>query len=200
MKEKPLDLCRLAERELVLMMAHADRDLRWAAFQELGDRGEKRGWKAYGLLTQDPELARFFLSPKDPFDAVGVVVSPSTYERIRMAWPEAPEQALSGGGKELTIDFRNLRLDVMTMGSASWPLEGDTPEAREGLGEVEFRVADVAAFMSRVENLEGDLRGRLILLPSDNGESPSSPTACFLLAQIPSSRSVRSVLVQIVQG
>jgi hypothetical protein len=43
MKEKPLDLCGLAERELVLMLAHADHDLRWAAFQELGAIEEKIG-------------------------------------------------------------------------------------------------------------------------------------------------------------
>ena len=55
------------------LLTQSDADFRWAAFRELGSRGEKRGWEAYGLLTQDPELAGLFLSPKDPFDAVGVV-------------------------------------------------------------------------------------------------------------------------------
>ncbi|MBL8023443.1 MAG: hypothetical protein JNK54_04070 [Elusimicrobia bacterium] len=202
MKEKPLDLHRLSERDLVLKLADANNDLRWGAFQELGARGENRGWKAYGLLTQDPELARLFLSPKDPFDAVGVVVGPGTYERIRTAWSGGPEQDLSGGGKEFTLDFRNLRLDVISLGATFGPLEGDTPEGREGLGEVEFRVVDVAAFAARVENLEGDLRGRIILLPSDPAGVPSgsSPPARFLLAHIRSSRSVQSVLVQLIQG
>lgn len=206
MRTKPLDLRRLSERELVLLLTQTDEDLRRAAFQELGARGEKRGWEAYGLLTQDPELARLFLSPKDPFDAVGVVVGAETYDRIRSAWPNVTEQILANGGKELTIDFRNLRLDVMTLGPALWPLEGETPEGREGLGEVEFRVSDVEAFASRIENLGALFCGRLILLPSSLEEKvqslalPGSAPSRFLIAQVPATRGVRTVLVQLIQG
>lgn len=206
MRPKPLDLRRLSERNLVLLLADANKDLRWSAFQELGARGEKRGWEAYGLLTRDAELARLFLSPKDPFDAVGAVVGPETFDRIRAAWPEVAEQVLANGGKELTIDFRNLRLDVMTLGPALWPLEGETPTAREGLGEVEFRVSDVEAFSARVENLGAPLRGRLILLPTSLDEKvqslalPGSAPSRFLLTQVPAPRGVRTVLVQLIQG
>ncbi|MBK8575741.1 MAG: hypothetical protein IPN90_08705 [Elusimicrobia bacterium] len=206
MRAKPLDLRRLSEQELVLILAHTDEDFRRAAFQELGARGEKRGWEAYGLLTRDPELARLFVSPKDPFDAVGVMVTAETYGRVRAAWPDVPEQNREDGGKELTIDFRNLRLDVMTLGPATWPLEGETPKAREGLGEVEFRVSDVAIFAARVENLEDDLRGRLTLLASTDPEPQTPPTPSptaksrFLLAQVPTPRGVRTVLVQLIQA
>lgn len=202
MRVKPLDLRRLAEKELVLMLAQPESDLRSAAFQELGARGEKRGWAAYGLLTRDPELARLFLSPKDPFDAVGVVVGTDTYDRIRAAWPEVTEQVLAKGGKELTIDFRNLRLDVMTLGPSLWSLEGDTPDAREGLGEVEFRVSDVAAFAARLELLDPSLRGRMILLPSSSDEipPPSSGATRFLVTHVPAVRGVRTVLVQLIQA
>lgn len=206
MRPKPLDLSRLPERELVLSLSQTDADLRHAAFQELGARGEKRGWEAYSLLTRDPELARLFLSPKDPFDAVGVVVGAETYARVQSAWPDAPEQILEDGAKEITIDFRNLRLDVMTLGPVPWPLEGETPEAREGLGEVEFRISDVAAFAARVENLDGDLRGRLTLLSTADPKPKESPMPLppiksrFLLAQIPASRGVRTVLVQLIQA
>ena len=206
MRSKPLDLRRLSDRNLVLLLADTNDDLRRSAFQELGARGEKRGWEAYGLLTRDAELARLFLSPKDPFDAVGVVVGDDTYGRIRAAWPDASEQAREDGGKELTIDFRNLRLDVMTLGPAAWPVEGETPSAREGLGEVEFRVTDVAAFAARVENVGGDLRGRLVLLTPVNLDPNSAPPplspakSCFLLAQAPAPRGVRTILVQLIQG
>jgi len=207
MRTRPLDLRRLTERELVLVLTQTDADLRWAAFQELGARGEKRGWEAYGLLTLDPELTRLFVSPKDPFDAVGVVVGPETYERVRSVWPDSKEQILPNGGKELTIDFRNLRLDVMTLGPALWPLEGETPDAREGLGEVEFRVSDVAAFAARIESLGRDLRGRLILLSGGDSETPSAPSLAtdpaqsrFLITHVPASRGVRTVLVQLIQG
>jgi hypothetical protein len=202
MRAKPLDLRRLAEKELVLMLAQPQSDLRCAAFQELGARGEKRGWAAYGLLTRDPELARLFLSPKDPFDAVGVVVGTETFDRIHAAWPDLSVQVLEKGGKELTIDFRNLRLDVMTLGSSLWSLEGETPDAREGLGEVEFRVSDAAAFAERVEHVDPALRGRLILLPSSSEEktTPSSGATRFLVAHVPATRGVRTVLVQLIQG
>lgn len=207
MRTKPLDLRRLPERELVLLLTQTDDDMRWAAFQELGARGEKRGWEAYGLLTQDPELARLFLSPKDPFDAVGVVVGTETYDRIRSVWPNVAEQVFANGGKELTIDFRNLRLDVMTLGPALWPLEGETPTAREGLGEVEFRVSDIALFAARIESLAGDLRGRVLLLSASDTEAPPSPPTAvspvksrFLIAQVPAPRGVRTVLVQLIQG
>lgn len=206
MRTRPLDLRRLSDRELVLLLTQTDVDLRWAAFQELGARGEKRGWEAYGLLTQDPELARLFLSPKDPFDAVGVVVGAEIYERIRSVWPDVAEQVLANGGKELTIDFRNLRLDVMTLGPALWPLEGETPTAREGLGEVEFRVSDVEAFASRVETLGAPLRGRLILLPTSLEEKvhslalPGSAPSRFLITHVPAPRGVRTVLVQLIQS
>lgn len=197
MKTKPLDLRRLAERDLVLRLADENIDLRWAAFQEVCARGEKRGWEAFGLMTQDPDLARFFVSPKDPFDAVGALVGPSTYDRIRTAWPGAVEQNIENGGRELTIDFRNRRVDVVCLGETSWPVQGETPEGKEGLGEVEFRVTDVAAFAAQVGQLKGHLRGRLILLPGPGGNS--LPTR-FLLAHIPGPRGTRTVLVQLVQG
>jgi hypothetical protein len=200
MKPKPLDLRRLSERDLVSLLSHSEAELRRAAFQELGARGEKRGWEAYGLLTRDPELARLFLSLKDPFDAVGVVVTAESYGRIRSTWPEATEQNREDGGKELTIDFRNLRLDVMTLGPSTWPLEGETPEAREGLGEVEFHVSDVALFAARVENVEENLRGRLTLLSCPDPVLSPPVKSRFLLAQVPRSQGVRTVLVQLIQA
>jgi hypothetical protein len=196
-KTKPLDLRRLTERDLVLRLAEDNTDLRWAAFQELCARGEKRGWEAYGLMTQEMELAQLFVSPKDPFDAVGALVGPTTYDRIRAVWPQAVEQNIENGGRELTIDFRNRRLDVVCLGETPWPVQGETPEGQEGLGEVEFRVTDVSAFAARVSQLKGHLRGRLILLPGP--VRPSVPTR-FLLAHVPGPRGTRTVLVQLIQG
>ena len=94
----------------------------------------------------------------------------------------------------------------MTLGPALWPLEGETPEAREGLGEVEFRVSDTEAFAARVENLGGPLQGRLILLQSSLDEKvqslalPGSTPSRFLITQVPAPQGVRTVLVQLIQG
>ncbi|MBK8870150.1 MAG: hypothetical protein KBG07_05750 [Elusimicrobia bacterium] len=197
MKTKPLDLRRLTERDLVSRLADDNNDLRWASFQELCSRAEKRGWEAYGLMTQDTELARLFVSPKDPFDAVGALVGLSTYDRIRTAWPDAVERKIENGGRELTIDFRHRRLDVVCLGETPWPVQGETPEGQEGLGEVEFCVTDVSAFSARVGQLKGDLRGRLILLPGSEGAALHTR---FLLAHVPGPRGTRTVLVQLVQG
>lgn len=214
MKPKPLDLHRLSERDLVWRLADNNNDLKWAAFQELCARGEKRGWEAYGLMTQDVELARLFVSPKDPFDAVGALVGGETYGRVRAAWPEAVEQTIENGGRELTIDFRHRRLDVVCLGVTSWPIQGETPEAQEGLGEVEFRVTDVGAFSARVARLTGDMRGRLILLPNTVGASSTVRAASsgsdkgpvprggsrFVLAHVRVPGGARTVLVQLVEN
>jgi hypothetical protein len=195
MTPKPLNLQRFTDRELASSLANPNADLRQAAFRELGARGEKWGWEAYGLLTQVPELARLFLSPKDPFDAVGVLVGAATFDRVRAAWPEATARSLGEGRRELTIDFRNLRLDVMTLGPADSGLEEGDPAGQEGLGEVEFHVTDVPTFAAQVEALEGDLKARVTLLPGD----PKS-SSCFLLTHVKGPRGARTVLVQLVPG
>lgn len=194
MKTKPLDMRGLTDRELALWLAQKDDAVRWASFQELVARGQKRGWEVYGLLTQDPDLAGMFVFPKTPFDAVGVVVGPAVYTDIREAWPGSVERVFQNGTRETAIDFRRLRLDVVLLAPASWPLEGETPEAREGLGEVEFLVNDLESFVRRIGLLDRDLRRRLTLLPGDETDSR------FLLAQVRLSRGTRSVLVQLIRS
>ena len=85
------------------------------------------------------------------------------------------------------------------MAETSWPVQGETPEGQEGLGEVEFRVTDVSAFAARVGQLKGDLGGRLILLPGGGPEGGTLHTR-FLLAHVPGPRGTRTVLVQLIQG
>ncbi|MBL0058637.1 MAG: hypothetical protein IPP35_05930 [Elusimicrobia bacterium] len=195
MTPKPLNLKTFTDRELTFSLADPNADLRLAAFRELGARGEKWGWEAYGLLTRDPVLASLFRSPKDPFDAVGVLVGAAAFDRLRAAWPEAAERSLGESRRELTIDFRNVRLDVMTLGPADSGLEEGEREGREGLGEVEFHVTDVPAFAAQVDALEGDLKARVTLLPGDPKASSR-----FLLAHVKGPRGARTVLVQLVPG
>jgi hypothetical protein len=178
---------------LVRALADDIEAMRRAACRELRGRGEKRGWQAYGLLTRDPQLAALFLTPQDPFDAVGVVAGPATFERLRARWPSAVLRADEDGRRELRIDFRNQRLDVFVLSPSLWPADDQCPEGREGLGEVEFRVADVDAFFRRLEQVEGDLKSRLTPLPA----APAAPGR-FLLAHVSQARGARTVLVQLL--
>ena len=195
---KDIDLRKHREPDLVAALFHPTEDLRQAAFREICARGEKRGWEAFSFLTQDPELAGRFASIKDPFDAVGIAVAPETYDRIHAVWPKGVEQLGEGGRRELTIDFRNQRLDVMTIAAGAWPPGEKYPAGQEGFCEVEFRVRDVAAFARRVEELPPELKSRLVLLPADPVTAQSPGAGRWLLVHARAARGARTVLVQLV--
>jgi hypothetical protein len=186
--KKPLSLARYGEADLARALADSGPGLRWAAFEELIRRGEKRGWDAYGLLTRDPVLAALFASPKNPFEAVGVVVGPALLARARAAWATDTDD---DGAPVFKIQFRHRRLDVMSLGPARG-LEGDLP-AREGLGEVSFRIKDVDAFVRRVDAPVPETRGRFFLVPQGPG-----PESRWLLVHAPGTRGVRTVLVRLI--
>jgi hypothetical protein len=201
-RTRPPDLARYTDARLVDTLAGPDEALRWAALEQLVERGEKQGWEVYALLTQDRGLADLFLSPKDPFEAVGVAVSPDTYERVRAAWPGARELADAEGRRELVIDFRNQRLDVIKLPPFPEAV-GAAPPGREGLAEVEIRVKDVGAFVERLAEVPPDLKGRMHLLPStgDPAAVESRSAAAegrFLLVHTRSARGARTVLVQLL--
>lgn len=185
--KKPLSLARYGAGELARALADASTGLRWAAFEEWVRRGEKRGWDAYGLLTRDPVLAKLFVSPKNPFEAVGVVVGPDLLARTRVAW--ADDAGGSDGDPVFRIRFRHRRLDVMSLGPARG-VEGELP-SREGLGEVSFRVKDAAAFVERLEAPGCEAVGRFYLLPQGPGER-------WLLVHAPGAQGVRTVLVRLI--
>lgn len=186
-----------SEPDVVSGLTHAEEEIRQEAFREICARGEKRGWEAFGLLTRDPFLAGLFRSLKNPFDAVGIAVAPDTFERVRTHWPAAVEQE-DAGRRELAIHFRNQRLDVMTIDPGAWPPGEKYPAGREGVCEVEFRVKDLDAFVHRLGELTGELKGRLILLPVDPA-LPRGPRPCrSLLAHTRGPRGAQTILVQIV--
>ena len=186
--KKPLSLARYGETELARALADPGAGLRWAAFEELVRRGDNRGWDAYGLLTRDPVLAGLFASPKNPFEAVGVVVGPDLLARARAAWAA---DAGDDGAPVFQIKFRHRRLDVMTLGPVHG-LEGELP-VREGWGEVSFRVTDVDAFVRRADTPAPVSRGRYYLVPKGPG-----PDSQWLLVHAPGGRGVRTVLVRLI--
>jgi len=193
---KEHDLRRVKETDLVAALADPDEGLRHAAFREICARGEKRGWEAFGLLTQDTVLAGQFLSLKTPFNAIGIAVGPDTYARVKERWPFGVEGSGPDGRLDFGIDFRNQRLGVMTIAPGSWPPGEKYPAGHEGFSEVEFRVKDVSAFARRVESLAGDLKSRLVLLSGD----PAAPeNGMALLAHVRAPRGARTLLVKIRQ-
>lgn len=185
--KKPLSLARYGAEELARALADGATALRWAAFEEWVRRGEKRGWDAYGLLTRDPVLAGLFVSPKNPFEAVGVVVGPDLLARTRAAWAE--DAGEGDDGPVFKIRFRHRRLDVMRLGPARG-VEGELP-FREGLGEVSFRVKNADAFVERLEAPGFESVGRFHVLPRGPGER-------WLLVHAPGAQSVRTVLVRLI--
>lgn len=185
--KKPLSLARYGAADLARALADPSPGLRWAAFEEWVRRGEKRGWDAYGLLTRDPVLAGLFVSPKNPFEAVGVVVGPDLLARTRAAWADV---AGEGAGEPVfQIRFRHRRLDVMSLGPARG-VDGELP-AREGLGEVSFRVKDADAFVERLEAPGFEALGRYHVLPQ-------GPRERWLLVHAPGAQGVRTVLVRLI--
>ncbi len=191
MAKKSVSLSRYDESTLVRALGDAEGGLSGAAFFELVRRGEKRGWEAYNFLTLDPALAALFVSPKDPFDGVGVLAGTDPFARVRRAWPDAVETGSSTGRRTLAIDFRHRRLNVIRL----MP-EGTVDEngpVREGLGEVEFRVTNVDAAVQRLSGPGVDAGRRVVLLPRDPDESGR-----FLLVHVPSLRGARTVLVRLV--
>lgn len=185
--KKPLSLTRYGAGELARALAEGSAGLRWAAFEEWVRRGEKRGWDAYGLLTRDPVLAGLFVSPKNPFESVGVVVGPDLLARTRVAWAE--DAGRGDGGPVFQIRFRHRRLDVMSLGPARG-VDGELP-VREGLGEVSFRVKDANAFIERLESPGFDAVGRFYVLPH-------GPRERWLLVHAPGAQGVRTVLVRLI--